>query len=93
MWVSPGSLYDLRLGKALLIQNGKLVHCRLPMRRSTARTFRVFGGMGFCKDLPIQRYYHDARIARIYDGTSEIHRTVIARGLVKWGASLFGLRR
>ena len=34
---------------------------------------QVFGGMGYCKDLPIERFYRDARIFRIFDGTSEIH--------------------
>jgi acyl-CoA dehydrogenase len=61
--------------------------------RVVDRAVQVFGGMGYCKDLPIERYYRDARIARIYDGTSEIHRTVIARSLVKRGAALFDLHR
>jgi acyl-CoA dehydrogenase len=53
----------------------------------------VFGGMGFCKELPIERYYRDARIHRIFDGTSEIHRTIIARSVLKRGAALFDLNR
>ena len=57
--------------------------------RVTDRAVQVFGGMGFCKELPIERYYRDARIYRIFDGTSEIHRTVIARSAVKRGAALF----
>jgi acyl-CoA dehydrogenase len=57
--------------------------------RVTDRAVQVFGGMGFCKDLPIERYYRDSRIYRIFDGTSEIHRTVIARSAVKRGAALF----
>ncbi|UUZ67606.1 acyl-CoA dehydrogenase [Polaromonas sp. P2-4] len=57
--------------------------------RVTDRAVQVFGGMGFCKELPIERYYRDARIYRIFDGTSEIHRTVIARCVVKRGAALF----
>ena len=47
--------------------------------RVADRAVQVFGGMGYCKDLPIERFYRDARIFRIFDGTSEIHRTVIAR--------------
>jgi acyl-CoA dehydrogenase len=59
--------------------------------RVVDRAVQIFGGMGFCKELPIERYYRDARIARIYDGTSEIHRTVIARSLAKRGVSLYEL--
>lgn len=57
--------------------------------RVADRAVQVFGGMGFCKDLPIKRYYRDARTYRIFDGTSEIHRTLIARSVVKRGAALF----
>jgi acyl-CoA dehydrogenase len=57
------------------------------------RAVQVFGGMGFCKELPIERYYRDARIYRIYDGTSEIHRTVVARSVMKKGAVLFDVHR
>ena len=57
--------------------------------RVVDRAVQVFGGMGFCKDLPIERYYRDARIYRIFDGTSEIHRTVMGRALMKGEASLY----
>ncbi|SDM89439.1 acyl-CoA dehydrogenase [Polaromonas sp. JS666] len=59
--------------------------------RVTDRAVQVFGGMGYCKELPIERYYRDARIYRIFDGTSEIHRTVVARSLMRHGASLFDI--
>jgi acyl-CoA dehydrogenase len=49
--------------------------------------------MGFCKELPIERYYRDARIYRIFDGTSEIHRMSLARSLGKRGAVMFDLHR
>ncbi len=61
--------------------------------RVVDRAVQVFGGMGFCKDLPIERYYRDARIYRIFDGTSEIHRGVIARSALKRGAALFDVHR
>ena len=53
--------------------------------RVADRAVQVFGGLGYCKDLPIERFYRDSRVSRIYDGTSEIHRTVIARSLLKAG--------
>lgn len=61
--------------------------------RVVDRAVQLFGGMGFCKELPIERYYRDARIYRIFDGTSEIHRTVIARSAMKKGAALFDVNR
>ena len=48
-----------------------------------------FGGMGYCKDLSVERYYRDARVSRIYDGASEIHRIVIARDALRSKGALF----
>ena len=42
---------------------------------------QIHGGMGYCKELPIERYFRDAKITEIYEGTSEIQRMVIARSL------------
>jgi acyl-CoA dehydrogenase len=61
--------------------------------RVVDRAVQIFGGMGYCKDLPVERWYRDARIYRIFDGTSEIHRGVIARSLARRGASVFDLNR
>ena len=69
------------------------VHAAETLGRVVDRAVQVFGGMGFCKELPIERYYRDARIYRIFDGTSEIHRSVIARSVMKRGAALFDLHR
>lgn len=55
------------------------------------RGVQVFGGMGYCRELPIERLYRDSRIYRIFDGTSEIHRTVVARSVLKNGNALFDL--
>ena len=69
------------------------VHAAETLGRVVDRAVQVFGGMGFCKELPIERYYRDARIYRIFDGTSEIHRTVIAKSTMKNGAVLFDVNR
>jgi acyl-CoA dehydrogenase len=69
------------------------VHAAETLGRVVDRAVQLFGGMGFCKELPIERYYRDARIYRIFDGTSEIHRSVIAKNALKRGASLFDLHR
>ena len=55
--------------------------------RVADRAVQIFGGAGYCRDQPIERIYRDARIFRIYDGTSEIHRSIIARGLLAHGAA------
>ena len=54
--------------------------------RVADRAVQIFGGAGYCKDQPIERIYRDARIFRIYDGTSEIHRGLVARGLLAQGS-------
>jgi acyl-CoA dehydrogenase len=69
------------------------VHAAEMLGRVVDRAVQVFGGMGFCKELPLERYYRDARIYRIFDGTSEIHRSVIAKSALKKGARLFDLER
>ncbi|MGZ4136086.1 MAG: acyl-CoA dehydrogenase family protein [Actinomycetota bacterium] len=51
--------------------------------RLTDNAVQVFGGMGVVEDAPIERFWRDARIERIWDGTSEIHRHVIARSMLR----------
>lgn len=69
------------------------VHAAETLGRVVDRAVQIFGGMGFCKELPIERYYRDARIYRIFDGTSEIHRGVIAKSALRKGAALFDVNR
>ncbi len=50
-------------------------------------TVQVYGGYGYSKDYPAERAYRDARITRLYEGTNEINRTIIATRLLKAAAS------
>ena len=52
-------------------------------RRQTAEAIQVLGGYGYTKEFPVERYYRDAKITEIYEGTSEIQRIVIARSILE----------
>ena len=56
-------------------------------RRQTAEAIQVLGGYGYTKEFPVERYYRDAKITEIYEGTSEIQRLVIAREILEQRAS------
>jgi len=52
-------------------------------RRQTAEAIQVLGGYGYTKEFPVERYYRDAKVTEIYEGTSEVQRIVIARELLR----------
>ncbi|MCB0047067.1 MAG: acyl-CoA dehydrogenase family protein [Caldilineaceae bacterium] len=79
---------------ALAKMAAKTTGARYSMEASMAKLFasetamwvatqavQIHGGMGYSKELPIERYFRDAKITEIYEGTSEIQRMVIARSL------------
>lgn len=49
------------------------------------KAVQIHGGMGYMRDHPVERLYRDARITRIYEGTSEIQRNIISRSLLRQG--------
>ena len=51
--------------------------------RITDQAVQIFGGMGLMDELPIERFWRDARVERIWDGTSEIQRHIISRSLLR----------
>ncbi len=53
------------------------------VNRITARAVQLHGGYGFTKEYPVERYYRDARVFTIYEGTSEIQRVVISNQIFK----------
>jgi butyryl-CoA dehydrogenase len=54
----------------------------------TTDAVQIFGGYGYCKDYPIEKYMRDAKITQIYEGTNQVQRMVIARNLIKESASM-----
>ncbi len=53
------------------------------LARVTDATLQIYGGMGLMDDFPIERFWRDARVERIWDGTSEIQRHIISRELLR----------
>jgi alkylation response protein AidB-like acyl-CoA dehydrogenase len=77
---------------ALAKEKSKTTENRYTLEASMAKLFasetamfvthaavQIHGGMGYSKELPVERYFRDAKITEIYEGTSEIQRLVIAR--------------
>jgi butyryl-CoA dehydrogenase len=54
----------------------------------TTDAVQIFGGYGFMKDYPIEKYMRDAKITQIYEGTNQVQRLVVARSLIKEGLNL-----
>jgi alkylation response protein AidB-like acyl-CoA dehydrogenase len=78
------------------LENRKIVHGKVAMAKLYAsemagrvadRTLQIFGGRGYMVENAAARFYRELRVDRIWEGTSEIQRLVIARGLFKRGAA------
>jgi len=69
-----GARYSLEASMAKLYASETANYC-------AKEAIQIHGGMGYSKELPIERYFRDAKITEIYEGTSEIQRMVIARSL------------
>ena len=57
--------------------------CTEMASRIADKAIQIFGGMGYMKELPVEMFYRDVRLYRIFEGTSEIQKIVIARDLLK----------
>jgi acyl-CoA dehydrogenase len=80
------------------LENRQIVHGKVAMAKLFAsemanrvadRALQVFGGRGYMVENPAARFYRELRVDRIWEGTSEIQRLVIARGLFKRGAAAY----
>ena len=59
------------------------LYCSEMLSRIADQALQTVGGMGLMEELPLERIWRDARIERIWDGTSEIQRHIISRGLLR----------
>jgi butyryl-CoA dehydrogenase len=89
---------DLDAGRLLGLRAAWLKDQKLPFTKESAMAklfateaagraadlaLQIHGGYGYVKDYPVERYYRDVRVTRIYEGTSEVQRLVIARRLLE----------
>ena len=83
-WLTLASAWRLDQG---LPANREIASAKLyateMLARVTDATLQIYGGMGLMDDLPIARFWRDARVERIWDGTSEIQRHIIGRDLMR----------
>lgn len=73
--MQTGGRYTLEASMAKLYASETAMEC-------AHRAVQMHGGMGYSKELPVERYFRDAKITEIYEGTSEIQRMVIARNVL-----------
>ena len=59
------------------------VYASEALGRITDRAVQIFGGMGLMTELPVERFWRDARVERIWDGTSEVQRHIISRSILR----------
>ena len=73
---------DQKLEATREISSAKLYASEM-LARVTDEAIQIHGGMGLMADLPLERMWRDARVERIWDGTSEIHRHIISRDMLR----------
>jgi len=83
-WLTLASAWRLDEG---LEANREIASAKLyaseMLARVTDEAIQIYGGMGLMDDLPLARFWRDARVERIWDGTSEIQRHIISRDLLR----------
>ena len=68
---------------ARIASSSAKLFCTEMVGRVADRAVQIHGGMGYMRDVPVERFYRDARLFRLYEGTSEIQKLIIAKQLIK----------
>lgn len=97
-WMLADSAMDLYACRLMVLHSAWLIETKQSYRQEVSmvkvevaealgrivdRAIQIHGALGYSSDTPLERFYRDARAARIYDGPSEVHRMVIARNVLK----------
>ncbi|MEW6661780.1 MAG: acyl-CoA dehydrogenase family protein [Bacillota bacterium] len=97
-WMLADMATETAAAKALTYQVAWMVDSGMPVIKESAmvklfasevlnrvadKAVQIHGGMGYMKDYPVERFYRDARITRIYEGTNEIQRLIVAGQVLK----------
>lgn len=92
---------DIYQVESILYRTAQMIDEKIPCSRESAickliatdavcrvadKAMQIHGGMGYMREYPIERFYRDARVNRIFEGTNEIQHLVIARDLIKKGS-------
>jgi acyl-CoA dehydrogenase len=97
-WMLADSAIELYAARLMVLHAAWKIDTEQPFKQEVAiikvfvsealgqivdRAIQICGSLGYSGDLPLERFYRDARAARLYDGPSEVHRMIIARNVVR----------